>query len=180
MLAAASVAPARADFAPALENARGASPVALAEALPIGAAVREDAHVSFSSRVLPDLPDRNAALPEQTPARGVRQLPGTPGSASLFLSAMLSVGAYRVLRQARLMHVAGLPEWYHAEAPAQVGHTFAFDLQFQPLAPCLYEAPAPAPAAIHLHSRWPSRAPCPGLSVSVTVRVPRGPPVLHA
>lgn len=71
----------------------------------------------------------------------VRSLPPLPGSATLFLSAMLSVGAWHVFKSASEWHFADLPDWYHANAPAKIGHTFVYDLCTADLPLCCFETP---------------------------------------
>jgi len=113
------------------------------------------------------------------PAESVRELPGLPGSSSLFLSAMLSIGAWHVVRRAGQLHLSCLPEWYHPNAPHQVGHSVAFDpvAGFGFLPVCLFEMPAaPDPP------RFPeTRRELPSRHESqhfLTVESPRGPPCL--
>lgn len=80
--------------------------------------------------------------PRQATELVVQELPASPGSASLFLSAALSIGAWQLVRSARQIHVGPLPEWYHPGGPGQVGHAVAIDLQFAPLALCSFDEPA--------------------------------------
>ncbi len=58
----------------------------------------------------------------------VQTVPPLPGSLSLFLSALLSLGAWQAVRTAADGPWAALPEWYHSGAPIQIGHTVVYDL----------------------------------------------------
>ncbi|GMV96957.1 MAG: hypothetical protein AMXMBFR83_13160 [Phycisphaerae bacterium] len=57
----------------------------------------------------------------------VYQLPATPGSHALFLTALLGASVWQGLRKTRQAHWGHLPDWYHAEGPTQVGRSIAFD-----------------------------------------------------
>lgn len=107
----------------------------------------------------------------------VRDLPAVPGSAQLFLSAMLSVGAWHMVRSAKHFHLADIPEWYHPGGPAQVGHVVPFDLDFSALPVCFFEQPVAERPALARHLReFISRM----LSQQyfLTNADPRAPPVL--
>ena len=69
------------------------------------------------------------------PPTNVITLPESPGSMGLFLSGALSIGAWHLVRSARNLHFANLPEWYHSGCPDQIGHAVPFDLDLtlQPL-----------------------------------------------
>lgn len=69
------------------------------------------------------------------PPTNVIELPASPGSMGLFLSGALSIGAWHLVRSARNLHFANLPEWYHSGCPDQIGHAVPFDLDLtlQPL-----------------------------------------------
>jgi hypothetical protein len=58
------------------------------------------------------------------------ELPPLPGSASLFLSALVSMGAWHLVRSVKHVRLESLPEWYHAGGPSQIGHAVPFDLGF--------------------------------------------------
>lgn len=74
-----------------------------------------------------------------TTESAVHELPALPGSASLFLSAIVSMGAWHFVRRARNIQLGDLPDWYHPDAPKQIGHAVVFDLDFVPLAICRFE-----------------------------------------
>ena len=109
----------------------------------------------------------------------VRELPALPGSASLFLSAMLTVGTWHTIRKAGQLHLADLPAWYHADAPYQIGHSIACDpsLRFELLAVCPFDVP---PAAESVRSSDTTRE-LPSRYDSehfLTIESPRGPPAI--
>lgn len=112
------------------------------------------------------------AAREAEPA--VQELPGLPGSASLFLSAALSVGAWHAVRKSRDIHLGQLPEWYHPDAPHQIGHSVAVDLGFAPVAVCLFDEPArERPVFFTFRREAPSRCES---QYFLAVEAPRGPP----
>ena len=132
---------ARADFAQAPTGAASsAAPQFSGDSLRITA---ERVDQRFSSDCLvTELP---VCIPDQpvaaTSGQKVHELPASPSSIALFVSAMLSVGAYRVVKQAKNVHLAPVPDWYHAEAPHQVGHAVILDLQFSSFLPCTVDQP---------------------------------------
>jgi hypothetical protein len=69
----------------------------------------------------------DATAPTDAPS-AIRALPALPSSVSLFLSAMLSVGAWQLIRSARQFDLAVLPDWYHAGGPEQVAGAVPYDL----------------------------------------------------
>ncbi len=124
----------------------------------------------------------HADLPAALPADGIepvpseiRRLPPGGDTDALCLSGLLSLGAFQLARRARHMQV-GVPAWYHAEAPSQVGHAIAFDMQFAPLAVCAFDVPAGDPPACGF--RIPPALPsiCPSESF-LLIQAPRGPPL---
>lgn len=110
-----------------------------------------------------------------TPPELVLELPPAPGSAALFLSAMVSLGAWQLVRSGRDMHLGSMPEWYHTGAPAQVGHTTVFDLDYSGVVLCVFDAPTPAP----VDSSWRARESRPQwLDEHILSQAdPRGPPL---
>lgn len=84
-----------------------------------------------------DLPDYSAAqaapvtvlTDSARPAHSstVHRVPPVPSSAAMFLSAVLSVGAWHAVRSARHLHAGPVPEWYHTGGPIQVGHAVPYD-----------------------------------------------------
>lgn len=118
------------------------------------------------------------------PAGEVRELPPLPGSARMFLSAMLSLGAFHAFRSARHWHWAALPDWYHTGGPLQIGHTVAFDLDFHSLPPCLFEPLDTAGDGDKPPSFWRThreqRPPCAAQTAVLTLTGPRAPPAVSA
>ena len=107
----------------------------------------------------------------------VLDLPPLPSSASLFLSAVLSLGAFHLARSARQVHLGALPQWYHDQCPAQIGHAVAFDMEFAPLAVCAFTGPnGQRPTFTYRiprehRSRFDSQ-------YYLLIEAPRGPPLL--
>lgn len=60
---------------------------------------------------------------------GSHTIPPLPSSAGLYLSAMLSVGAWQLVRSTRSWQFGDLPDWYHAGGPLQIGHSVPVDLE---------------------------------------------------
>lgn len=110
------------------------------------------------------------------PSSVVLDLPPLPSSASLFLSAALTLGAFQLARSARQVHLGALPHWYHEHCPAQIGHAVAFDMQFAPVAVCPFsgldgELPAFTRRLPREHrSRFNSQS-------ILLIESPRGPPL---
>ncbi len=107
----------------------------------------------------------------------VRELPALPGSAQLFLSAMLSMGGWHVLRSARHIHLGAIPEWYHAGGPAQVGHAVPFDLDFSASPLCCFEQPVGERPYLYRVRREQTRPRCDAQGF-LLIAAPRGPPTL--
>ena len=62
-----------------------------------------------------------------TPPRVVRELPAGPGGATLFLMGVGCIGAVKLGRSVRGLHLQSLPDWYHAGGPMQIGHVSAIN-----------------------------------------------------
>ena len=115
-----------------------------------------------------------------TPAGAVRELPPLPGSAQLFLSAMLSMGAWQAFRSTRNWHWAALPDWYHSGGPIQIGHAVPFDLNFNAPPLCAFDSAGEQgggdrespPWRAHRDDRPRCRA-----QATLLQAAPRGPPV---
>jgi hypothetical protein len=93
---------------------------------------------------------------------------------------MLSVGAWHMVRKASNLHLANLPEWYHPDAPYQIGHSVALDpmLGFEVLAVCLFDIPTADNRPIlpqRMQRELPSRCES---QFFLAVEAPRGPPSL--
>ncbi|MFQ5413573.1 MAG: hypothetical protein ACE5E6_03845 [Phycisphaerae bacterium] len=72
----------------------------------------------------------------------VLTLPPAPSSASLFLSAMVSIGAWHLVRSARHLYASPLPSWYHDGGPGRIGQAVALDLDWATPALNVFAAPA--------------------------------------
>jgi hypothetical protein len=70
--------------------------------------------------------DSSGAAAVDTPP-SVEELPPAPGSACLFISGMLSIGAWQLVRKAGSPRLGNLPDWYHPHGPYQIGHSLALD-----------------------------------------------------
>jgi hypothetical protein len=75
---------------------------------------------------------------EAAPGTDVWQLPSSPSSSSLFLSALLSAGAFHLSRKARNVHLGHLPAWYHEACPDRIGHAVAFDFDLTVMPLCSF------------------------------------------
>jgi len=67
----------------------------------------------------------NEPTTQLTPSQ---ELPAPPGSASLFLAAVGSLGAWQLTRSVRRLHSAAVPDWFHTGGPRQIGYRFAIDI----------------------------------------------------
>jgi len=115
--------------------------------------------------------------PAQNDESEIREVPALPSSSSLFLSAMLSMGAWQCVRKSRNLHLSHLPEWYHLDGPYQIGHTVSFDpnLTFDALPVCLFDTPIgeQRPFIYRVQRELPSRCES---QYFLPVTAPRGPP----
>ena len=111
-------------------------------------------------------------------ARNTCEVPELPGSASLFLTAMLSLGAWQLARSVRQFDFGAFPDWYHCDGPLQVGHAVAFDLNFHALPLCFIAVSAEQSGASVLCYRVgrEERTPCTQRS-HLRASTPRAPPV---
>ena len=89
-------------------------------------------------------------------ATAVKELPAGPASATLFLGAVVSMGAWQLGRSTRKLHLGPVPEWYHAGGPTQVRHASPFELNSPALAACLFDRPVEASPPWH-YLRRPTR-----------------------
>ncbi len=109
-------------------------------------------------------------------AAEIREVPPLPSSASLFLSAMLSIGAWNLLRVSRHANWAHVPDWYHTDCPSQIGHAVPFDFDFSALPLCCFEQPAGQRPFLYRVQR--EEVPRCDAQCFLTITVPRGPPTL--
>jgi hypothetical protein len=75
------------------------------------------------------LPDRISGDQQGTAStEKVENLPASPSSLAVALSSLLTLGGWRLVRQARHVQLVCVPEWYHAGGPGQIGHATPLDL----------------------------------------------------
>lgn len=121
------------------------------------------------------LPPMQAGTVDLSTHGGVRPLPPGPSSASLFLSAVLSIGAWHLGRSGRHLHLGHLPEWYHTGCPHQIGHAVPFDFDFGALPLCCHEQPVgQRPFLYRVRREQTSRDDGQGF---LAITAPRGPPI---
>ncbi len=72
---------------------------------------------------LPLMPDAGAG--EQRQTKVAKIMADRQDSLSLCLYALLSLGLCRSVPLVKKFHVGWIPDWYHADGPAQIGHSFA-------------------------------------------------------
>ena len=110
------------------------------------------------------------------PSQRVRQLPGSPGGATLFLMGVGCLGAVKLGRSARGLHLQSLPDWYHTGGPLQVGGAAAFDFDYDTPVFCTLDEPVGVQQLrYHPRRNLPSR---PDRQFFLAVEAPRGPPQL--
>lgn len=110
------------------------------------------------------------------------ELPAAPDSATLCLTALAGIGVWHLGRSVRKADYSALPEWYHTNAPRQIGYATPFELDCR-LAPsrtdvALRPEPPQADSALLLWALDPQATLKPLLVLSSTAD-PRGPPA-HA
>jgi len=109
-------------------------------------------------------------------AEVVRELPAGPGGATLFLMGVGCLGAVKLGRSARSLHLQSLPEWFHTGGPIQVGHAAVFDFDYYAPVFCTQSEPAGVQQFIH-HPRRDIPSRCEDQFL-LAVQAPRGPPTL--
>lgn len=65
-----------------------------------------------------------ATMVDET-SKPASRLPEEPASLSLVLVGLGSLGAWHIGRAAKNAHLGHVPDWFHADGPLQIGHTFA-------------------------------------------------------
>jgi len=107
----------------------------------------------------------------------IRQLPAGPGGATLFLMGVGCLGAVRLGKSARSLHLQSLPEWFHTDGPMQIGHAAVWDFGCYETVFCMLSKPGDMRQFRRYHRREvPSR--CREDQFLVAVEAPRGPPAL--
>jgi hypothetical protein len=112
----------------------------------------------------------------QTPTAKVRELPAGPGGATLFFIGVGCLGAVRLGRSPRSLHLQSLPAWFHTGGPIQIGHVTVWDFGYYAPVSCTQSKPVSVQQ--FRHHPWrnlPSRCEDQFL---LTVEAPRGPPAL--
>ncbi len=143
---------------------------------------RLTSHVSLDNSV----PDSSAAasfslltshfsLDKSAPA--ARELPPPPGSATMVLSGLLTLGACGAVRSLRRANWSAIPDWYHEHAPEQVGHSFVLDLDVITLPVCPFHAPA-THRPLACRGGWELNPPLFTSQCLLTLTAPRGPPAM--
>lgn len=93
-------------------------------------------------------------IPEQSQASGslrtVTSIPPAPDSASLFLFAMGTVGAWQVTRTLRKVQISAVPDWVHTAGPSQIGHATVLDVDVDVIPLCFYDRPEQEPVVCRL------------------------------
>ena len=112
------------------------------------------------------------------PSRTVHQLPAGPGGATLFLMGVGCLGAVKLGRSARSLHLQSLPNWYHTGGPIQIGGAAALDFDYDtPVFSALDEPSGLQKFTHHTRRDLPPRCEDQFL---LTVEAPRGPPRLYS
>ncbi|HOQ87892.1 MAG TPA: hypothetical protein PLQ89_19465 [Phycisphaerae bacterium] len=113
-------------------------------------------------------------------ADAVTELPAPPDAGLLTLTGLLTLAGAQLGRSARRMQFGGLPDWYHAACPGQIGHRLVFDLNdhapIERLPAVVFAWP---PVALQTTSQYgPHDATAPPLRPQCVLRLaaPRGPP----
>ena len=151
-----------------------------------------DGHSSFDPHLLghrllgqhasPLLPESVGESRDCSAKPQVRELPPPPGSMTIALSGLLTLGGLRLVRQAKHIDLASLPEWYHSGAPDRVGQAIRLDLSIdRSLVPvCWYEPLAVASDALEpaFHERQPEERSCWQSAYFIPTIAPRSPPAV--
>ena len=130
--------------------------------LTTAAAVRADVFPAPKQGALPHpeyiapVPIANLPTDAAAPATAVKELPAGPTSATLFLGALVSMGAWQLGRSTRKLHLGPVPEWYHAGGPTQIRQASLLDLNSPALAACPFDRPVEASPPWH-YLRRPTR-----------------------
>jgi hypothetical protein len=88
--------------------------------------------VDLDTETSVDSTDLSVASEVSEPATW-QSLPPAPSGAAMTMTGLLMLAGLRYTRSVKdLTHLGHLPDWYHSNAPEQVRHIMAFDLQFAP------------------------------------------------
>lgn len=106
----------------------------------------------------------------------VTSIPPAPDSASLFLCAIGTVGAWQVTRSLKRVQFSLAPDWIHTGGPNQIGHSVTLDMDFGASSPCLHDhVVGGRPVWFVVESDEPERCTSPCVLTAVAYR---GPPSL--
>jgi hypothetical protein len=141
-------------------------------------------HVEFTDILATAAFDRSAAAcyplsPEEhiPPTQTAQQLPAGPGAVSLCLMGIGCIGAVKLGRSARSLHLQSMPEWFHTGGPIHIGHVSVLDLDARVLLAPYYDQPPSKGSESFSHP------PQPLLPIAaqcfLTAVDSRGPPELH-
>jgi len=108
----------------------------------------------------------------------LKSLPPLPSSAGLFISALLGAGAWHVVKNAKNVHLAALPDWYHTGGPGQIAHAVPFDLDFTILPAVIQASAASQDQTVIRFSQEP--VPIRLNQFFLVLADPRGPPAIAA
>jgi hypothetical protein len=166
--------------APTVSASPAATPADSTEPLELhdGSAADLDGTMVPISSAAPPMP---LLSPGEAATTKAVELPSGPDSTGLFLSALGSLGFWQLGRSSKKLHLAHLPEWYHAEGPQQIGHAFALELGLD--GSILFDAgDAEVLQDQHAVCRYQWNEPPPRLPVMnhLTPASPRGPPSFPA
>jgi len=105
----------------------------------------------------------------------VTSIPPAPDSASLFLCAMGTVGAWQITRTLRRVQFTAVPDWMDAGGPNQIGRATVLDIGLAAGPPRFHEQPSPFPVSgrIDVELLSPLRSQC-----LLTTTASRAPPSL--
>jgi hypothetical protein len=118
-----------------------------------------------------------ASVPAASQAPTIRALPPSPGSAGLFLSGVLSLGAWRRARSVRIPRLAGIPDWCCAVWLEPDGEPVPVDRLRSLMPLCAFETPDAAnghPSVHHPRRETTSRL---NSQFLLPASAPRGPPL---
>lgn len=123
---------------------------------------------------------RERAVAEGNSSEGIEiRVPASPGSLTVAVSSLLTLGGWRLVRQARQIQLGALPEWYSVGGPDQVGRATAFvpGTDMSVLSVCWYQPDwLCAVRQMMAHYWWPERCAVRESSYFIPTCAPRAPP----
>jgi hypothetical protein len=122
--------------------------------------------------VVADAAERSA----KTHPPNIRALPPPPGSSTLLLCGLGSLGAWQLTRSVRRLSLSAVPDWFYTGGPNQIGHAVLIDLDASTLPMCCLDRPV-EPQTDSKHCGWQDDEPsCWDAQFVPAVSAPRGPP----